>query len=156
VPGDQGHDERVEGDDLAVQELGAAAQLTQRDPGVVADDRAGPGPQGRQVGDQVSGGVRGEPGAQVFGPVTISARAWLMAWVRSDRALRLATISARTASTAPSRPFGAPRALPDCAARAALTASSGSDLRRRSCRSERSTSTTRTPAADMWRARPAP
>jgi len=43
------------------------AQLTQGDPGVVADDGAGPGPQGRQVGDQVSGGVRGEPGAQVFG-----------------------------------------------------------------------------------------
>ena len=63
------------------------------------------------------------------------------------RALRLATISARIASTAPSRPFGAPRARPDCAARAALTASSGSDLpwRRRSCRSARSTSTTRTP-----------
>src|SRR5258706_16110650 len=92
------------------------------------------------------------------GPVTIRARAWLIAWVRSERGLRLATISARIASTAPSRPFGAPRALPDWAARAALTASSGSDLpwRRRSCRSDRSTSTTRTPAADMWRARPAP
>src|SRR5258708_39937292 len=62
------------------------------------------------------------------GPVTIRDRAWLIAWVRSLRALRLATISARIASTAPSRPFGAPRARPDCAARAALTASSGSDL----------------------------
>jgi hypothetical protein len=40
----------------------------------------------------------------------------------------LATISARTASTAPSRPFGAPRARPDWAARAALTASSGPGL----------------------------
>src|ERR1035441_8798629 len=30
VPGDQGHDERIEADDLAVQELGAAAQLPQR------------------------------------------------------------------------------------------------------------------------------
>ena len=79
------------------------------------------------------------------GPVRISERAWLMAWVRSLRALRLATISARIASTAPSRPLGAPAARPDCAARAALTASSGSDLplRRRSCRSARSTSTTR-------------
>ena len=37
-------------------------------------------------------------------------------------------------------------------------ASRGSDLpwRRRSCRSDRSTSTTRTPAVVMWRARPAP
>jgi hypothetical protein len=34
----------------------------------------------------------------------------------------LATISARIASTAPSRPLGAPAARPDCAARAALTA----------------------------------
>jgi hypothetical protein len=42
------------------------------------------------------------------GPVKISARAWLIVWVRSARALRLATISARIASTAPSRPFGAP------------------------------------------------
>src|SRR5690348_18269857 len=58
----------------------------------------------------------------------ISARAWLIAWVRSWRALRLATISARIASTAPSRPRGAPDALPDSAARAALTASSGSGL----------------------------
>jgi hypothetical protein len=40
----------------------------------------------------------------------------------------LATISARIASTAPSRPFGAPDARPDCAARAALTASSGPGL----------------------------
>src|SRR6266566_8216561 len=51
-----------------------------------------------------------------------------MVWVRSARALRLATISARIASTEPSRPFGAPRARPDCAARAALTASRGPGL----------------------------
>src|SRR5689334_11991864 len=51
-----------------------------------------------------------------------------MVWVRPARALRLATISARIASTAPSRPLGAPRARPDWAARAALTASSGPGL----------------------------
>ena len=75
------------------------------------------------------------------GPVRTSARAWLIVRVRSPAALRLATIRVRIASTAPSRPFGAPRARPDCAARAALTASSGSDLpcRRRSCRPARST-----------------
>jgi Glyoxalase-like domain len=46
----------------------------------------------------------------------------------------------------------------DCAARAALTASSGSDLpcRRWSCRSARTASTTRTPAAAIWRAGPVP
>ena len=49
------------------EELGAPAQLAQRDPGGVADDVAGPGPQRRQLGDQVSGRVRGEPGAQVIG-----------------------------------------------------------------------------------------
>ena len=75
------------------------------------------------------------------GPVRSRALAWPFVRVRSPAALRRATISARIASTAPSRPFGAPRARPDCAARAALTASSGSDIpcRRRSCRSERST-----------------
>ena len=50
------------------------------------------------------------------GPVTIRARASPVAWVRSELALCPSAISARTASTAPSRPFGAPRALPDCAA----------------------------------------
>jgi hypothetical protein len=60
----------------------------------------------------------------------ISARAWPLVWVRSERALRLATISARIASTCPSRPFGAPAARPDRAARAALTASSGPGLAR--------------------------
>ena len=75
--------------------------------------------------------------------------AWLTDLVRSPRAERLATISARIASTVPSRPLGAPRARPDSAALAALTASRGSDLpaRRRSCRSQRSTSTTAIPAA---------
>src|SRR5207245_2787523 len=68
VPGDQQHDERAGAEDLAAGELGAAAQLAQRDPGVVADDSAGPGPQRRQLGDQVSGGVPGEPDPQVVGP----------------------------------------------------------------------------------------
>ena len=62
------------------------------------------------------------------GPVTIRDLAWPLVWVRSERALRPSAISARIASTAPSRPLGAPRARPDWAARAALTASSGSDL----------------------------
>jgi hypothetical protein len=35
------------------------------------------------------------------GPVRISARAWLIVWVRPARAVRLATISARIASTCP-------------------------------------------------------
>ena len=39
------------------------------------------------------------------GPVRTRALAWLIVRVRSPAALRLATISARMASTAPSRPF---------------------------------------------------
>ena len=156
--GDEGSDELVEAGELAVEELRAPAEFAQRDPGGVADDVAGPGPQRGQRGDQGSGDVPGEPGAQVIGagqdqgPGLVDRPGALAA------ALRLATISARMASTAPSRPLEAPRARPDWAARAALTASSGSDLpwRRRSCRSDRSTSTTRTPAAVIWRARPAP
>jgi hypothetical protein len=67
-------------------------------------------------------------------------------------------INVRIASTWPSRPFEPPVALPDWAARAALTASSGSDFpcRRRAERSDRLTSTTLTPAACRCRARPAP
>ena len=39
------------------------------------------------------------------GPVTIRALAWFVARVRSPSALRLATMRARAASTAPSRPL---------------------------------------------------
>jgi hypothetical protein len=138
----------------------APSQLAQRNAGGVADGAAGPGTQGRQLGHQGGHGVLGEAGSQVIWAVTIRALAWLIVWVRSAAALRLTTISARMASTVPSRPLGAPRARPDWAARAALTESSGSDLpcRRRSWRSERSTSTMRTPAPAVvtWRARPAP
>ncbi len=158
VRGDKRDDELIEARQLGIKELGAPAQLAQREPGGVADGAAGAGPQRGQAGDQGSGGVAGKAGAQVIGPVKTRDRAWLIVWVRSERALRLATISARIASTAPSRPFGAPRARPDWAARAALTASRGSDLpwRRRSWRSDRSTSTTRMPAAVTCRDKPAP
>jgi hypothetical protein len=137
--GYQRDDELVQALELAVQELRAPPQLPQRDTDGVAGDIAGPGTQGRQPGYQGSRRVPGEPGSQVIGPVRIRALAWLIVRVRSPAALRRATISARIASTAPSRPLGCPAARPDCAARAALTASSGSDLpcRRRSGRSER-------------------
>ena len=155
--GDQRDDELVEALELAVEELARAGPARAARCGWRSRRR-------RRAGAAATPARRpGQPAVclanrarRSSGPVRIRALAWLIVWVRSPRALRLATISARIASTAPSRPFGAPRARPDCAARAALTASSGSDLpcRRRSCRSERSTSTTRTPAAAMWRARP--
>ncbi len=155
---DEGKDELVEASGLAIQELGAPSQLVQRDPDGVAGDVAGAGRSGASPVTRAEGVCRVNRARRSSGPVRTRALAWLIARVRSPAALRLATISARIASTAPSPPFGAPAARPDCAARAALTASSGSDLpcQRRSCRSERSTSTTRTPAAVTCRARPAP
>ena len=96
--GHQRDDQLIEVGDLRVGEPGAAAQLPQRDAGGVAGHVPGPGPQRRQFADQLGGGVPGEPGPQLIRPVTISVRAWLMAWVRSARALRLATISARIAT----------------------------------------------------------
>jgi hypothetical protein len=51
----------------------------------------------------------------------------LMVAVRCRWAERRATIKVRIASTIPSRPLDAPTALPDWAARAALTASRESD-----------------------------
>ena len=75
-------------------------------------------------------------------------RSWLSVVIRSSIADRRATINTRIASTFPVRDFGRPVADPDNAARAADTASSGSDLpaRRRSWRLGRSTSTTPSPA----------
>ena len=64
---DQGDDELVEAPELAVEELGAPAQLPQRDAGGIADGVAGPGPQRRQLADQGGDRVPGEPRAQVIG-----------------------------------------------------------------------------------------
>jgi len=105
--------------------------------------------------------VAGHPGQalpQLLGAVKPRWRIWFRAWILAERAGRLATISARIASTFPSRDLAAPQARPDNAARAASTASSGSDLpdRRRACRLGRSTSTISTPALRRNRARPAP
>src|SRR5258705_12661801 len=60
--------------------------------------------------DQGGDRVPGEPRPQVIGPGHDHGLAWLIVWVRPERALRPSAISARIASTAPSRPFGAPRA----------------------------------------------
>ena len=71
-------------------------------------------------------------------------RIWLRAWVRLPLAERRATRSTRMASTFPSLVLADPVASPPWAARAAATASWGSDLpvRRRRWRLGRSTSTT--------------
>ena len=104
-------DQHVKPLELAVQELGAAAELAQGQQGVVADHAARAGPQCGQPGDQALPVLWLVNRARMSsGPVRISARAWLIVWVRWARAVRLATISARIASTAPSRPRGAPDA----------------------------------------------
>jgi hypothetical protein len=62
------------------------------------------------------------------GAVKLRWRIWFRAWILAERADRLATTSARIASTFPSRDLAAPQARPDSAARAASTASSGPGL----------------------------
>ena len=81
-----------------------------------------------------------------------------MVLILVSRAERLATTRALIASTLPSLALPAPWARPDRAARAASTASAGSDLpvRRRDWRLGRSTSTTSTPLRRSERARLAP
>jgi hypothetical protein len=64
----EGSDELVEALELAIKELSAPAQLTQRHADGVADDVAGAGPQRRHPGHQGSCGVLGEPGPQVIWP----------------------------------------------------------------------------------------
>ena len=65
--GHQGDDELIEALHLGVEELGASAQLAQRQAGGIADRAARTGPQRCQVGDQGICGVAGEAGAQVVG-----------------------------------------------------------------------------------------
>ena len=156
---DERADELVEALELAVEELRAPSQLAQRDAGGVADGTAGPGAQRGQPGDQGSGGLPGEAGPQVIGAGQDQGPG-LVDGLGTLRLRRCAWRPSARGSPRPRRrgPWTRRGPGPTGPARAALTASSGSDLpwRRRSCRSERSTSTTRTPAVVMWRARPAP
>ena len=111
--GDERNDELAGAPELAVEEFGASSQLPQRDEGGIADDLAGTGRSDASSVTRLAGVCPAKRTRRSSGPVRTSALAWLIVWVRSERALRLATISARTASTVPSRPFGAPRARPD-------------------------------------------
>src|SRR6266536_5512571 len=78
------------------------------------------------------------------GAVTSSALTTLIAWVRAFMALARATRSTRSISTCPVPALGRTVASPACTARAAASASRGSDLprRRRAARSGRLTATT--------------
>jgi hypothetical protein len=143
--GDQRDDELVEPPGLVVEELHAPAELAQRDAQRVAVGVARAGPQRRHRLGEGSRPEPGKPGPQLARAGQDQRPGLAVRLGPLVAALRLTTISDRIASTAPSRPFGAPDARPDCAARAALTASSGSDLPLR-CRSllARAASTTPT------------
>jgi nucleoid-associated protein YgaU len=62
------------------------------------------------------------------GAQNTSWRSWLRVWMRWARAERRATNSTRICSIGPFRVFGITAAAPESAARAAETASVGSDL----------------------------
>lgn len=107
--------------------------------------------------DHHRGARVGGEGGQLTGQRALW-RSWLRVSMRVSTAERRAIINTRIASTLPSRDFGKPVAVPDRAARAAATASTGSDLpcRCRVWRFGRSTSTTATPARVRYRDRPTP
>ena len=65
--GDQRADQLIEAVQLAIEELGTAAELAQRDPGRVAGHVAWPGPQRRDRLYQLRRGAPGEPGPQLPG-----------------------------------------------------------------------------------------
>ena len=96
VRGHQGNDERIEAAELAVKELRAASQLPQRHAGGVADDVARTRPQRRGSRPPAQPRcARANRARRSSGPVRIRALAWLSVWIRSERALRLATVGAR-------------------------------------------------------------
>jgi hypothetical protein len=65
---DQRDDQLIQALQPGVQEPGAAAQLTQRNPGRVAGHVPGPGPQRRDRLRQLRRAVPGEPGPQLLRP----------------------------------------------------------------------------------------
>ncbi len=134
----QGNDELIEALELAVQEPGAPAQLTQCDPGGITDHGAGTGPQRGQLGDQVNGGMPGEPGPQAVGAGhdqrpglvdglgPLRARAALGDHQRPDRLHRTVAALRRTG-----RPAGLGRSTSSWNAAASPARPAGPDRRRR-------------------------
>src|SRR6266536_909552 len=113
------------------------------------------------VAAQPVGVVAGRPRScsrSSAGAVTSSACSALVAWVRARMAVARATRSERIISTWPVPALGVTVTWPAWTARAAASASTGSDLprRRRAWRSGRLTSTTAWPLAARKRARAAP
>ena len=123
-------DELVEAFELAAGELSAATACRAVRHGRIAGQFSRAGARGDAVPAAGAGrGVLGTRRVDVSGPVADRALAWLIVRVRVPRRAAPGRPSARGPPPAvPSRPFGAPRARPDWAARAALsTASSGSE-----------------------------
>src|SRR5215216_2799224 len=106
--------------------------------------------------DELLSGESAQTVAQLLGAVTRKPWSWLAASVLAFIAERRAARKARIISTQPSPLLGRPDVSPANTARAALSASKGSDLALRGelrCRRfGRSTSSTSIPCAFKWRA----
>jgi hypothetical protein len=116
------------GDLLAEQQVavGDAAQRSLGRGNGVGEVWTGTQPGGRH--HQLLARQRPQVPRSGSGALTTKQPSWLPAAVRAFIAPRRATRSARIASTRPSRPLGIPVAVPANAARAAASASRGSDL----------------------------
>ena len=127
--GDELGEGDIEPDDLVVKGEQAAAQAAHRQLGGVEHRAAvASGTQGDGLGGQrrARGGPESFP--QLIWCRDTKGRIWFRHVIRASRPERLATSSARIASTLPTAVLATPLARPDSTARAASMASSGSDL----------------------------
>jgi hypothetical protein len=148
----------VEAADLGLERLAATGEVPERE---LAGGERRVELAGAELGglaDKPRGRERSQLVSHPGGAVTSSARRALIACVRALSALPRARRSSRIISTSSSPAFGEPAASADKTARAAASASVGSDLplRRRVWRLGRITSTTRISRARRWRASAAP
>lgn len=125
---DERAEDRVDACELRVECLDPTCEFAQRELGGACRGGRIAGAKAGSAGDELADRETAELFADLVGGVTTSARIWLSAPVRSRVAERLTRRNARIASTLPVRDFGCATALPDWAARAAATASTGSDL----------------------------
>ena len=124
--GDQGDDGLVQAAELAVEASCRRRVPVARRAGI-ARDVAGAAAARRSPATRAAGVCR-VGRLEVIGPGQDQGPGLFIVRVRSPAALRLATISARIASTAPSRPLGAPRPGRTGRPASALTASEGVGL----------------------------
>ena len=147
-----------EGGDLGREGLVASGEGAQRELGCGQGAGELAGLQRGRDADQLGRRPAAELFAQLLGGGDQQRFERVDVWVRALIAVARATRSERIISTWPVPALGVTVTWPACTARAAASASSGSDLpwRRRADRSGRLTSSTTWPAAARKRARAAP